>query len=465
MWRPTTPTCTSWLSRLRMGLPLAEAAWWAWVAYLHLCFIQDHLPPGLLAYEPPCPRSLTRLPAADSADPSAAVGSAAGVVGLTPPSAAELTAYSDAASRIRAAAAKQGTAEGRDALTQLSWHWNKALLDHAPPGAARQQEAARRAVEIAAGTWPYWLAWPETHDLLASAMGSVDEARAAADVARTRFSAQRWQKWWREPAALGRSELPQPRRLLPFASLVMLWDVTATAQRIEDDRLLTAAALRLQQYLSDGDASDAVASDDLNEELYLAQNKQHGATGVSVFEDSAWLRRMGVPPEDAAPTTAAFRRLLERFARSSAEFLREYALSEEDVASRAGSREVFAWANVHANGSSHRRHNHELSCVSGVYFTQAPTDVARLKFADPRGGHLLVETVGGALGVDTDSPPFVQGLSVAPAAGRLMLFPGWLGHAVVPSGEASRQSEETRVSFSFNLGGEWRDTASLALEM
>ena len=77
----------------------------------------------------------------------------------------------------------------------------------------------------------------------------------------------------------------------------------------------------------------------------------------------------------------------------------------------------------------------------------------------------MVETVGGALGVDTDSPPFVQGLSVAPADGRLVLFPGWLGHAVVPSEEALRQSEETRVSFSFNLGGEWRDTASLALEM
>ena len=76
--------------------------------------------------------------------------------------------------------------------------------------------------------------------------------------------------------------------LLPFASLVMLWDVVATAQRTEDDKLLTAAALRLQQYLSDGDASDD--DGDLNEELYLAQSKQHGGTGVSVFEDSAWLR-------------------------------------------------------------------------------------------------------------------------------------------------------------------------------
>ena len=456
MW-PTTPHLVA--QSLRMGLPLAEAAWWAWVGYLHLFFLQRHLPLGLLGSEPPLSRRLTRLPAAD---PSAAVGSsAAGVVGLTPPSAAELTGYSDAASRIRAAAAKQGTAEGRDALTQLSWHWNKAFLDHAPRGSARQQ-AARRAVEIAAGTWPYWLAWPETHDTLALAMGSIDEARAAADVARTQFPAQRWQKWWREEpaAALGGPELPNPRRLLPFASLVMLWDVVATAQRTEDDKLLTAAALRLQQYLSDGDASDD--DGDLNEELYLAQNKQHGGTGVSVFEDSAWLRRMGVPPEDAAPTTAAFRRLLLRFAVASAEFLREHALSEAEVASRAGSREVFAWANVHANGSSHRRHNHELSCVSGVYFTRAPTDAARLKFADPRGGHLLVETVGGALGVDTDSPPFVQGLSVAPADGRLVLFPGWLAHAVVPSEEAS---EETRVSFSFNLGGEWRDTASLALEM
>ena len=44
---------------LGMGLPLAEAAWWAWVAYLHLFFLQQHLSPALLASEPPLSRRLT----------------------------------------------------------------------------------------------------------------------------------------------------------------------------------------------------------------------------------------------------------------------------------------------------------------------------------------------------------------------------------------------------------------------
>eukprot|EP01046_Picozoa_sp_COSAG06_P044931 COSAG06_NODE_6133_length_3092_cov_1.235884_1_plen_193_part_00 len=87
---------------------------------------------------------------------------------------------------------------------------------------------------------------------------------------------------------------------------------------------------------------------------------------------------------------------------------------------------VFCRANVHdcSGRSSHAKHNHELSTVSGVYYTRTPGGSAPLRFFDPRGAHALVEALGAPLGVDTSTPPFVDGLSVDAVQGRLVTFPG-----------------------------------------
>jgi hypothetical protein len=168
---------------------------------------------------------------------------------------------------------------------------------------------------------------------------------------------------------------------------------------------------------------------------------------------------------------------------------------------------VFCRANVHdcSGRSSHAKHNHELSTVSGVYYTRTPGGSAPLRFFDPRGAHALVEALGAPLGVDTSTPPFVDGLSVDAVQGRLVTFPGWLLHSVDPEppdasststatpakGDSSESETDSdagvssdgsaddggdgegdgeqsgegqwRVSFSFNLHGEWRDTASSVL--
>ena len=208
---------------------------------------------------------------------------------------------------------------------------------------------------------------------------------------------------------------------------------------------------------------------------YIVQNDRHSTSGVPTFADPLWLRAVGVSPADIAPTVAAFERMLSRFRVASAELLRAYGLTEEAVASRIASRELFAWANVHRNGhSAHEKHLHELSTVSGVYYTSVATGAAPLRFFDPRGAHALVESVGGPLGINTCSPPFVEGFSVEARQGRLVAFPGWLQHSVDPAvaepagaepAAEQRHDAPWRVSFSFNLHGEWRDTASTLLEM
>ena len=221
---------------------------------------------------------------------------------------------------------------------------------------------------------------------------------------------------------------------------------------------------------------------------YVVQNDHNSASGVSAFADPAWLQGIGVPPSDIGPTVLAFKRLMLRFRVASAELLRAYGLTNEAVESRVDSREMFAWANVHRNGhSAHEKHNHELSTVSGVYYTSVASGAAPLRFYDPRGANALVETLGGALGVNTCSPPFVESVSVDAQQGRLVAFPGWLLHSVDPTAvttaapkrmkepaevdhERQQQQEEEqhspwRVSFSFNLHGEWRDTASMIQEM
>lgn len=206
---------------------------------------------------------------------------------------------------------------------------------------------------------------------------------------------------------------------------------------------------------------------------YIAQNEHHSISGLPTFSDPSRLRAIGVPPDDISPTVLAFGRLLARFRVASADLLRAYGLTDEAVASRVGSREMFAWANIHRNGhSAHEKHNHELSTVSGVYYTSVAPGAAPLRFFDPRGAHALVEALGGPLGVNTCSPPFVESLRVDPQQGRLVAFPGWLLHAVDPTiADAVAVDREQpdlspwRVSFSFNLHGEWRDTASVLLEM
>ena len=105
---------------------------------------------------------------------------------------------------------------------------------------------------------------------------------------------------------------------------------------------------------------------------------------------------------------------------------------------------VFVWASVHSHGSAHLPHTHAQSVVSGVMYLQVP----------PGSGAFMVEDPRGPL------PPFSNRYMVQPAAGDVLLFPGWLQHAVAPSGPGTTP-DTPRISVSFNVQGPWEALSDL----
>jgi uncharacterized protein (TIGR02466 family) len=103
------------------------------------------------------------------------------------------------------------------------------------------------------------------------------------------------------------------------------------------------------------------------------------------------------------------------------------------------------WANINGKLAANFVHNHPLSFLSGVYYVQAPEDCGNLFFVDPRPASVVT-----AVPVAQLSPWTFQKVVYQPKAGRLLIFPSWLGHGVEPN-----LSDLERVSVSFNVGGNW----------
>lgn len=110
------------------------------------------------------------------------------------------------------------------------------------------------------------------------------------------------------------------------------------------------------------------------------------------------------------------------------------------------------WANVNRAGHGNEFHAHPGAFWSGVYYVDDggiaadPALGGELEFMDPRGTApaMYAPTLGFAL-------PGGQSIgaseTIPPRAGRMMLFPAWLLHAVRPyAGRAQR------ISIAFNLG-------------
>ena len=99
------------------------------------------------------------------------------------------------------------------------------------------------------------------------------------------------------------------------------------------------------------------------------------------------------------------------------------------------------WVNMMAGPVSHGLHLHPLSFISGTYYVQVPRGSAPIKFEDPRLDRLMAAPPKRA-----DLPPREQNhFSVAPKAGRVVLFESWLRHEVPPS-----FTSRARISVSFN---------------
>lgn len=106
-----------------------------------------------------------------------------------------------------------------------------------------------------------------------------------------------------------------------------------------------------------------------------------------------------------------------------------------------GFRITGCWANVNPPGLAHQAHSHPNNLFSGVYYVTTDKGADLITFVDPRPQVLQVLPRFAKPTLET-----MTEMNIPTPEGRLLLFPGWLVHAV-PANLSNRE----RVSVSFNL--------------
>jgi uncharacterized protein (TIGR02466 family) len=82
-------------------------------------------------------------------------------------------------------------------------------------------------------------------------------------------------------------------------------------------------------------------------------------------------------------------------------------------------------------------HNHRLTDVAAVYYTQVTDQTGDIEFYDPRGGL-------GFVSLDSAKPYNIH--RHTPKTGQMILFPGWLLHTVCPN-----DTNTARVAIATNI--------------
>ncbi len=99
------------------------------------------------------------------------------------------------------------------------------------------------------------------------------------------------------------------------------------------------------------------------------------------------------------------------------------------------------WANINPRGSGHKAHTHPNNFLSGVYYLKVPEGAGSISFHDPRA------QANAVVPRPLTNNPFNSISQTLPVQeGRMVLFPAWLVHSVVPN-----PAEDVRISVSFNL--------------
>jgi hypothetical protein len=121
---------------------------------------------------------------------------------------------------------------------------------------------------------------------------------------------------------------------------------------------------------------------------------------------------------------------------------------------------VNAWARVHRDGSYEKVHSSPGHHWSGLYVVQQGAaspgwpESGVIEFLDPRG------LIGTGRGPEN---PFGRGHPINPAAGTVVIFPGWLGRWMNPyygKGERIHVAFDARVR-NLRMLDEARDGATL----
>lgn len=95
----------------------------------------------------------------------------------------------------------------------------------------------------------------------------------------------------------------------------------------------------------------------------------------------------------------------------------------------------YCWGSVQFGGTHHDVHTHPGSSLAGTLYLAVPPDGGALSISDPRG----------------PMPPFNYAYRVLPEAGKYVIFPATLPHAV-----HATPGEIPRVSISCNHPGDWK---------
>lgn len=107
------------------------------------------------------------------------------------------------------------------------------------------------------------------------------------------------------------------------------------------------------------------------------------------------------------------------------------------------------WSIINPPGNGNRAHVHPNSLWSGVYYVQAPEGAGKIEFIDPRTVMIM------------NQPKYQTKkkrprdcwtkVNYKPVAGRMIIFPAWLYHAVDPNMCKEKGRAADRVILSFNI--------------
>jgi uncharacterized protein (TIGR02466 family) len=163
----------------------------------------------------------------------------------------------------------------------------------------------------------------------------------------------------------------------------------------------------------------------------------------------------------------SFTQLFRMFKGAAVDFLVSHGMNATVAREKVLSHQTVYWVSVHSNSSVHQPHMTEDSLVGGVYYVTVPPGSGDLELFDARGKSPILKSPTAVHNATSDPddlsnlpmPPFHRSAVVHPSEGMLVLFPGWLVHQVLPSPSLDTDKHGYRISISFNLKGEWQDTA------
>ncbi|WP_371158217.1 TIGR02466 family protein [Jannaschia sp. 2305UL9-9] len=107
------------------------------------------------------------------------------------------------------------------------------------------------------------------------------------------------------------------------------------------------------------------------------------------------------------------------------------------------------WSIINPPGSANRAHVHPSCLWSGVYYIQAPEKSGDIEFIEPRTVHLMNQAKFQPN--KKRSKENWTKVRFTPRAGRMLIFPSWLYHAVDPNMSTAEGDDANRIIVSFNI--------------